>query len=203
MVKRFRNKGAWKKAVYRVFPGKAKRSYSNSQRLNQVGLNSPKPIAWVESWEGAWLNESYYVCHFTPFEHEARELHRTELPQRVEKARLLGRSLAKMHASEILHLDLTPGNLLFTNAPCGEWELHIVDNNRMRFGPVSRRAAITSLVQADLPTDLVQPMLEAYAEKSQISLQALEAAYDKRRQSYTLKWRIKNATRPWRRKIGL
>jgi len=203
VVKRFPNNGAWKKAVYRVFPGKAKRSYSNSQRLNQVGLNSPDPVAWVESWEGSWLNESYYVCRFTPFEHEARELGHTELPQRVEKARLLGRSLAKMHAAEILHLDLTPGNLLFTNSVDGEWELHIVDNNRMRFGPISKRAAITSLVQADLPEDLVRPMLEAYADNSQISLEALEVAYEKRRQRYALKWRIKNATRPWRRKIGL
>ena len=33
VVKRFPNGGAWKKIVYRVFPGKAKRSYFQSERL--------------------------------------------------------------------------------------------------------------------------------------------------------------------------
>lgn len=203
VVKRFPNNDAWKKAVYRIFEGKAKRSYLHSERLNQAGLNSPKPVAWLESWDGSWMKESFYVCHFTPFEHEARELHRTDIPERATKARLLGRSIAQMHRAEILHLDLTPGNLLFTRSSEGEWELQIVDNNRMRFGRVSRRAAITSLVQADLPTDLVQPMLEAYADCAESLLEELARAYRKRLQSYALKWRIKNATRPWRRKIGL
>ena len=203
VVKRFPNGGAWKKLVYRVFPGKAKRSYLHSERLNEAGLNSPAPVAWLESWKGSWLDESFYICRFTPFEHEAREFHRPELPERTEKARLLGQSLARMHQSEILHLDLTPGNLLFTKDLDEGWKLHIVDNNRMRFGPVSSRAAITSLVQADLPDDLVQPMLEAYAEHGQSTLEALNRAYRKRLQNYALKWRIKNATRPWRRKIGL
>ena len=203
VVKRFPNGGAWKKIVYRVFPGKAKRSYLYSERLNKAGLNSPAPVAWVESWKGSWLDESFYVCRFTPFEHEAREFHRPELPHRIEKARLLGQSLAKMHRSEMLHLDLTPGNLLFTRGSEQGWELQFVDNNRMRFGPVSNRAAITSLVQADLPDDLVRPMLEAYAAHVQSSLEELDRAYHNRRKKYALKWRIKNATRPWRRKIGL
>ena len=166
-------------------------------------MNSPAPVALVESWKGSWLDESFYICRFTPFEHEARELHQPELPQRIEKARLLGQSLAQMHQSEILHLDLTPGNLLFTRNSEEGWELHIVDNNRIRFGPVSNWAAITSLVQADLPDDLVQPMLEAYAAHVRSPLEELGRAYRKRRQNYALKWRIKNTTRPWRRKIGL
>jgi len=203
VVKCFPNGGTWKKIVYRVFPGKAKRSYFHSERLIEAGLNSPAPVAWVESWKGSWLDESFYISRFTPFEHEARELHHPELPQRIEKARLLGQSLAQMHQSEILHLDLTPGNLLFTRNPDDGWELHIVDNNRIRFGPVSNRAAISSLVQADLPDDLVQPMLEAYAAHVRSSLEELGRAYRKCRHNYALKWRIKNATRPWRRKIGL
>ena len=203
VVKRFPNGGAWKKVVYSVFPGKGKRSYFHSERLIEAGLNTPVPVAWVESWKGSWLDESFYICRFTPFEHEAREFRRPELPERMAKARLLGQSLAQMHQSQILHLDLTPGNLLFTRNSEDGWELHIVDNNRMRFGPVSNRAAITSLLQADLPDDLVQPMLEEYAAHVRPSLEELDRAYRKSRQNYALKWRIKNATRPWRRKIGL
>jgi tRNA A-37 threonylcarbamoyl transferase component Bud32 len=203
VVKRFPNRDAWKKIVYRICQGKAKRSYLHSERLNQAGLNSPEPIAWLETWEGPWLKDSFYICVFAPFEHEARELKRSDLPARDAKARLLGQSLAKMHQANILHLDLTPGNLLYTSRKEDEWEIQIVDNNRMRFGPVGPRIAMTSLVQADLPDDLVSPMLSAYAESNQDSLGDLEKAYWKRRRSYELKWRIKNATRPLRRKIGL
>ena len=203
VVKRFPNRGAWKKIVYRICQGKAKRSYLHSARLNQAGLNSPAPIAWLESWEGPWLKDSFYICVFAPFEHEARELKRSDLPEREEKAKFLGQSLAKMHRANILHLDLTPGNLLYTSRQEAGWEIQIVDNNRMRFGPVRRRRAMTSLVQADLPDDLVPSMLSAYAEGNQVPLGDLEKAYWKRRRGYELKWRIKNATRPWRRKIGL
>jgi tRNA A-37 threonylcarbamoyl transferase component Bud32 len=203
VVKRFPNDGAWKKTVYRIWDTKAKRSYLHTQRLNQAGLSSPAPVAWLEAWEGQWLNESFYVCLFVPFEHEARKLHQLHLPQREEKARLLGHSLAKMHCAEILHLDLTPGNLLYTPRQSSGWDIQIVDNNRMRFGPVPRRAAITSLAQADLPDDLLSPMLSTYAESVRIPVGELEKAYRRRSQSYALKWRIKNATRPLRRKIGL
>ncbi len=203
VVKRFSNRDVWKKVAYRVCEGKAKRSYLHSQRLNEAGLKSPAPIAWLESWDGPWMRDSFYVCVFTPFDHEARELSQSNLPQRVEKARLLGQSLAKMHRENILHLDLTPGNLLFTSGRDGSWEIQIVDNNRMRFGPVRRGRALTSLAQTDLPDDLASPMLEAYAQSNQVPLGDLEKAYWKRRRGYALKWRIKNATRPWRRKIGL
>lgn len=203
VVKRFPNSSAWKKLAYRVCSSKAKRSYLHSQRLNQAGLNSPAPVAWLEFWEGKWLKESFYVCLFVPFEHEARQLHQPQLPERVEKAKLLGQSLAKMHRAEILHLDLTPGNLLYTSGQNSGWEIQIVDNNRMRFGPVPRRAAVTSLAQADLPEDLLPSMLSTYAECVRIPFEEIEQAFRRRRQSYALKWRIKNATRPWRRKIGL
>ncbi len=203
VVKRFPNTGPWKKVVYRLGSSKARRSYSHSRRLNQAGLNSPEPVAWLECWEGKWLEESFYVCRYVPFEHEARLLHQPELPQRVEKAQLLGQSLAKMHTAEILHLDLTPGNLLYTPGRESGWEIQIVDNNRMRFGPVPRRAAVTSLAQADLPDDLLPSMLSTYAEYVRIPFNDLEQSFRRRRKSYDLKWRIKNATRPWRRKIGL
>lgn len=203
VVKRFPNSDVWKKVAYRICDSKAKRSYLHTQRLNQAGLHSPEPVAWVESWEGQWLRESFYVCLYVPFDHEARQLHQPHLPQRIEKARLLGQSLAKMHRAEILHLDLTPGNLLYSPVQNNGWEIQIVDNNRMRFGPVPRRAAVTSLTQADLPDDLLPSMLSSYAECIRIPFGELEQAFRRRRQSYALKWRIKNATRPWRRKIGL
>lgn len=203
VVKRFPNSDVWKKGVYRVCKSKAKRSYLHTERLNQAGLNSPAPVAWLESWDGQWLSECFYVCLYVTFEHEARQLHETHLPQRVEKAKLLGQSLAKMHRAEILHLDLTPGNLLYAPSQNNGWEIQIVDNNRMRFGPVARRAAVTSLAQADLPEDLLPSMLSTYAESVRIPIGDLEQAFQRRRKSYALKWRIKNATRPWRRKIGL
>lgn len=203
VVKRFFNRGAWKKLVYRFTSSKARRSYDHSVRLLENGLLSPQPIAWREDWDGGWLQESYYVCAHIPFAHEARALNDDTLSNRDQKAALVGQEIARMHQAHILHRDLTPGNLLFLEDGTDDWRLHVVDNNRMRFGPVSPASGIGSLLQVDIAGRPLDIALEAYARARGIDPEICRRHYAERLRRYQLKWRLKNRTRPWRRKIGL
>lgn len=108
-----------------------------------------------------------------------------------------------MHEAEILHLDLTPRNLLFVNEGGPQWELHFVDNNRMRFGKVGLERGIRSILQCGVKGDDVEPFVEAYAERRAVAPGLCRRLYGALSRGHQLKWRIKNATRPWRRKIGV
>lgn len=207
VVKRFSNRGAWKKMAYSFRPSKARRSYENSMRLIDSGLQTPQPIGWREDRSGRWLETSYYVCQHVDVAHEARALangcatHSDAEP----KAELVGREIARMHEARILHLDLTPGNLLFLQGSPGPdpWQLHIVDNNRMRFGRVSAAHGISSLLQVEFQGELLDSLLQSYAKTRGIDTSLCRKRYSERLRRYQLKWRIKNTTRPWRRRIGL
>lgn len=75
----------------------------------------------------------------------------------------MGAAIGKMHDSAILHLDLTPGNLLLVEDGGPDWSLYFVDNNRARFGPVGFRAGIASILQCNVKGDDVSPFVVTYA----------------------------------------
>ncbi|MDQ8203207.1 lipopolysaccharide kinase InaA family protein [Pelagicoccus sp. SDUM812003] len=203
VVKRFRNRGAWKKIAYRISSSKARRSYEHSLRLIEAGLHSPTPIGWLEVWRGPWLHQSFYVCDFLEFAHDASSLQDPELPNRIEKADLLGRNLARLHESGIAHLDLNSGNLLFSQSSVGEWKIHIIDNNRMRFGPISPKLACSLIARASLQDDILDIALNTYAQQRSYPCDSFRARYLATRSCFLLKRRIRDATRPWRKRIGL
>lgn len=202
-LKCFRNKGAWKKVAYRVSTSKARRSYEHSLRLIEVGIHSPQPIAWREDWEGPWLQESYYLSDFTDYSHDLSAIRNPKTVDWELKAKIAGETVGKMHQVEIDHLDLNSGNLLFAKNEDGEWESVIIDNNRMRMGPVSFNRGVKSLLLLGLEKTPLDILLSAYSNARDYEPERCRQLYFKTLARHHLKWRIKNSTRPWRRKLGL
>ncbi len=202
-VKRFRNRGLWKKIAYRLATSKARRSFEHSARLIEIGLASPRPVAWREDWAGPWLSHSLYVCEYLAFAHDANAIAQPATEDPAAKAALVGDAVARMHEAHIAHLDLNGGNLLFARDQAQRWQLHIIDNNRMAFGPVTPSRGVGLLVHVGLEGHLLDALLEAYSQARRIPLQLCQDLYARKLKRFHLKWKIKNATRPWRRRLGL
>lgn len=203
VVKRFRNRGLWKKFAYRISSSKARRSFEHSARIIEAGLLSPEPIAWLEVWRGPWLHESFYVSEHLDFAHDAYALKDPSLPDRLEKAALTGKVCAQLHEAGIAHLDLNSGNILFSQGPSGHWHLHIIDNNRMRFGTVSQRLARSLLVRTEFDGEILDAMLTSYARTRNYPAESFRNRYLSGRTRFELDRRIRDATRPWRKRVGL
>ena len=202
-IKRFRNRGAWKKIAYRLSTSKALRSFDHSVRLIEIGLQSPTPIAWREDWQGPWLSQSFYVCAYLDFVHDANALSSPNTEQALEKAALVGATIARMHEAGIAHLDCNGGNLLFARDAAQNWQLHIIDNNRIRFGPVTPSSGVAILLHLGLEATPLETLIASYAQARSLPPQLCRDLYDSKLKRFQLKWRIKNATRPWRRRLGL
>ena len=108
-----------------------------------------------------------------------------------------------MHDAGMIHLDLTPRNLLFVHEDGPGWKLHFVDNNRMSFGKVGLKRGIRSILQCGVKGEDAGPFVEAYALRRGFDPALCLNLYESLGRGHQLKWRVKNATRPWRRKIGL
>ncbi len=68
-IKSFKRPTIANQFIYTYFRmGKAKRSFSYANRLLDMGINTPEPIAYVEQFNRlGWLSASYYICICEPY----------------------------------------------------------------------------------------------------------------------------------------
>lgn len=136
-VKAFKRPNAINKFVYGNFrPSKAKRSFEYATILLEKQINTPEPIAYVEERNGVIFSNSYYICIHEQFDGMMREFQKGKLEGRESLLDQFALFTANMHNQKVLHLDYSPGNILY-KAEDSKYSFYLVDLNRMYFGDVS------------------------------------------------------------------
>ncbi len=162
-VKRFHAPRFLNRYIYRyIRDSKAKRSYENGLYLLAHGVGTPEPIAYIE--EQAWggLGYSYLVTRVSALRRLHREFTLAYTPQLEETIRPLARFTAHMHDEGILHLDFSPGNILWDKTD-GEYRFEVIDINRMAFGPVSLQEGCRSIRRLCARSSFFDTFGEEYA----------------------------------------
>lgn len=115
---------------------KAARSYKYAGILHENGIDTPEPIAYIEEQNGIVFGRSYFVTVQEDFDGLMREFQRGTLSGRENLLQQFAQFTARMHDRKILHLDYSPGNILYKKNG-DEYRFYLVDLNRMYFGDVS------------------------------------------------------------------
>ncbi|MDE6416432.1 MAG: lipopolysaccharide kinase InaA family protein [Duncaniella sp.] len=146
IIKAFRCPGFINSIAYTTVRGsKALRSYENSLKLLEAGFNVPQPIAYSEVRKGLRLRESYYFSTEISGD-DLRYWERRADADELSEA--LAHELVKLTDAGICHLDLSPGNMMFTrNAATGEYSFSYIDLNRMEFDVKDRRRLLKSIFE--------------------------------------------------------
>jgi tRNA A-37 threonylcarbamoyl transferase component Bud32 len=139
VVKQFRNQG-WRKKLERRFRGsKATRSWRVAKELLRTGIETPEPIALVES--DRLDGPSFFIARLLESPCEVRQFFR-RLNHEADPGRFpdveplafleqLGRHARSLHDAGIVYRDLSMGNVLaISDGP--EPVLSVVDFNRAR-----------------------------------------------------------------------
>lgn len=143
-VKSFKKPNNINKIVYKYFrESKAYRSYEHAQRLINLDINTPKPIACIEE-SGLFLERSYYVSFYDEYDMSLRDLLDEGLPNKEEIFREFLRFTYCLHSNGVLHLDYSPGNILISKNK-DKYSFSLVDLNRMIFKPVDLKCALKNL----------------------------------------------------------
>lgn len=202
VVKHFRNRGLRKKIAYKIRSSKARRSFEHALQIMKAGLLSPQPIAWREDWQGGWLQQSFYVCDFVDAAYTVWDLKKDAVPGNKGCIAQLGALIGKLHNAGLHHQDLTPGNVLLCQVEQG-FDMYVIDCNRMLVGDVSQQTGLHALVRMGLEGAHIDPYVAAYAAERELNEDWCQERYRQLLNRHQWKWRIKNKSRPWRRKLGL
>lgn len=162
VVKQFAVPSFFRRVIYTLFPGKARRSFIYAQRLGKL---TPKPVTYVETRRGGLLYDSYYVSRLSPCTHVLKEVIKDKsFPGRQQIFTDLGRFTAALHEKGILHADYSMGNVLFEPHEEGT-RFQIVDLNRIHFGQrIGCRRGCRNFERIDTDAESLTTMARSYAQ---------------------------------------
>jgi len=134
VVKSFKIPHLLNQVVYRFFrASKAQRSYENSVKLKELGVNTPDPIGYIEFPSLFLFKESYYISEFFDYDFEIRAVLADSIFQ--DREAILKAFVAfsyDLHNKGVYHIDYSPGNVLIKKSEDG-YVFSIIDVNRMKF----------------------------------------------------------------------
>ena len=171
------------------YPSKAQRAYDYAGVLLENGFQTPRPVAYIERFARGILAESYFISEYTDF--QPLKTIRT-LPSYEQAALLedLATFTYRLHQSHIYHGDYSIGNILFKKLD-GGFEFSLVDNNRMKFGPVNFERGIRTMGRLGLPAEQLVAIGKMYGRLWNVDeivvMERLFHYQRSRRDSYLLK----------------
>lgn len=136
-VKSFRTPNLVNRFIYgNIRKSKARRSFEYANILIDKKINTPDPVAYIEEKSLFSFKRSYYLSIHDNFDGMMREFKWGKLEGREKLLTQFAEFTADMHNKKVLHLDYSPGNILYKKTEDG-FSFYLVDLNRMKFGNVS------------------------------------------------------------------
>lgn len=134
VVKSFKIPHLLNQIVYRFFrDSKAKRSFVNSMKLKQLGIDTPEPVGYIEFPTLMRFKESFYISEFFDFDFEIRAVFADKaFAQRETILKKFIEYTYRLHQKNVYHIDYSPGNILVKKVD-GVYHFSIIDVNRMAF----------------------------------------------------------------------
>ncbi len=131
VVKSFKKPHLINKIAYKYFrKSKAQRSFEHGQKLLELGILNPEPVAYLENSDILGITSSYYISKYTPYHFTIRELYTQ--PDAFECTKAYAQFSHFVHTKGVYIKDNTPGNTLVIRKDNG-YEMYLVDLNRMEF----------------------------------------------------------------------
>lgn len=131
-IKSFKVPPLFNRIAYTYFrKSKARRSYEYAVELMKLGIDTPAPVAYVETYRHGLLHRSYYVCLMLVGAHDIRHWEQRPDSSKIEEG--TAQVMARLHAAGVFHRDFTPGNILYDK----DYRFYLIDINRMSLRGVS------------------------------------------------------------------
>jgi Lipopolysaccharide kinase (Kdo/WaaP) family. len=144
-------------------PSKAKRSYEYALQLKKKGVNTPTPIAYIEEKKCGLLLRSYYISSYENYSGLLRELAFHPLEEVKDLVEAFAHFTASLHNQQILHLDYSPGNIMYEKIE-EQYKFCLVDINRMKFVEVDMKTGCFNLCRLWGSNETISHIARIYAK---------------------------------------
>ena len=166
-VKSFKVPNIFNQIAYKFFrKSKAQRSFEYANKLTELNIGTPQPIAYYEFTTPFLFKKSYYISEHLDYDLTYREL-TTNLnyPNHENLLRSFTRFTFNLHENGINFLDHSPGNTLI-QLNNGDYKFFLVDLNRMKFGTMDFDTRIKNFSRLTIHKSMVEVMSHEYAKCS-------------------------------------
>ena len=164
-IKAFKIPNIINQVVYSFFrKSKAQRSFEYAIKLKNLGIGTPKPIAYFEYKSNSLFKKSFYVSEQQDCDLTYRELTTNfDYPDYEDMLRAFTRFTYNLHEKGIHFLDHSPGNTLIKKKH-KSYDFYLVDLNRMNFGPLDFETRIKNFAKLTIHKSMVEIMSDEYAK---------------------------------------
>lgn len=184
-IKKFKTPNVPQSIVYRYFrKSKALRSFEFAEKLIELGIKTPHPVAYMEGF-AVGLVESYYISEHQDYDFDFRELiHKQKFPDRENILKQFTRFTFKLHENNINFLDHSPGNTLIVNTDKEKnlYDFYLIDLNRMSFEPMTFEKRMFNFRRLWLSKKMIKIIAQEYAAlygKSYVEVHSLMSKYSR------------------------
>ena len=174
-VKRYKKPSFPNNSIYSTGLRKPKgeRAFRYAAILREKGIETPEAVAYIEDRSTGILRYSWFISLQCPYAHLLYEMGNATEETYAPLAKALASYCADMHGKGVLHLDFSPGNVLWEKDEEG-YHFSIVDINRMRFGNVSMEQGCRSFARLWGPKHFLQLLIREYARLRSFDVQKAE-----------------------------
>lgn len=164
-VKSFKIPNIFNQIAYKFFrKSKAQRSFEYANKLMELGIGTPQPIAYYEFTTPLLFKKSYYVSEHLEYDLTYRELTNDfNIPDYEAILRAFTRFTYDLHEKGIHFLDHSPGNTLI-RLNNGDYKFYLVDLNRMNFGKLDFETRVKNFAKLTIHKSMVEVMSDEYAK---------------------------------------
>lgn len=170
-VKRFKVPSLFQRLWYSFFgTSKALRAFQNALKITQRGISTPEPIACIIEKKFGLITNSYLITKQSTLSQTFYNFRDGNINGKEDLIKAFTKWVAAMHNAGVLHLDFSPGNILYDYYN-NKWHFEIVDINRIRFKPISKKRGCQNFARLWGKIDFFQQVAIHYAQERHIPLQ--------------------------------
>lgn len=167
VIKRFKKPNLFNRVVYSFFrKTKARRAYEYADRLFEMGIETAKPIAYIEIKKGGLFHTGYFVSEYLshPLLSSIDEMEDSDLVYDLLKE--FTEFTVDLHRKGVKHNDYNLTNVLyFKKEGDVRHRFALIDINRMRFRKeLTRKQALKQLTALNMRLPRLVMVAEGYAQ---------------------------------------
>ena len=163
-IKSFKSPNFINSLIYDTFrKSKAQRSFEYANKLINLGVLTPLPIAYIQNSSFIRLKQSYYISEHLDYDFTFREISRDlSFDDSVNALKAFTRFTYNLHEKGINFLDHSPGNTLIKKHR-SSYDFYLVDLNRMEFKQMTLLDRMKNFSRLSHSEDVVKIMSCEYA----------------------------------------
>lgn len=169
-IKRYKKPIFINRIIYSFFrKPKAYKAYNNALAVVEKGFDTPNPISYIEETSCGLISLSYFISVQLSNVSEIREFYFSKVVGDESFLTAFAQYTAHLHNANILHLDYSPGNILFSESD--GYHFSLVDINRMKFCEIDIRVGCENFCRLFEYDDVLIFIASIYAKERGLDIE--------------------------------